>query len=62
MNLDLDCPQAEYREGMRIYCKKAGNYCGNAFFKRCKGWWALNEHAARCPLRKENTHGKTENP
>lgn len=51
MKLTLTCPQAEYREEMRIYCKKAGGICGHAFFKSCKGWWALTPQADRCPLR-----------
>lgn len=53
MKLTLTCPQAEYREEMRIYCKKAGGICGHAFFKSCKGWWALTPMADRCPLRRE---------
>lgn len=56
MEVKLSCPQAEYRDGMRIFCRKANNWCGNAYFKRCKGWWALTERAARCPLRKEQDH------
>lgn len=54
MKLTLSCPHAEYRSGLRIYCKKSGGLCGNQYFKRCKGWWVLNDHAARCPKRKEN--------
>lgn len=53
----LTCPHAKYREEMRIYCEKADTYCGNAFFKRCKGWWALNKNADRCPLREERKNG-----
>ncbi len=54
MKLKLSCPQAEYRSGMRIFCRKTGDLCGNQYFKRCKGWWALTEKADRCPKRKEN--------
>ena len=54
----LTCPNAKYRDEMRIYCEKAEDYCGNAYFLRCKGWWALTEGADRCPLRKERKHGK----
>jgi len=57
MKIPLSCPQAEYKEGMRIWCKAAGNWCGNQYFKRCKGWWALNERAAACPLKKSNNKG-----
>ena len=53
MKLTLDCPHAEYRDGMRIFCKKLGSWCGNQRFKNCKGWWVLNDAAARCPKRKE---------
>lgn len=56
MEVKLSCPKAEYRDGMRIFCRKANNWCGNAYFKRCKGWWALTDRAARCPLRKEKDH------
>lgn len=52
MKLILTCPQAEYR-GNQIWCKKAGSWCGHAYFKRCKGWWVLTPQAASCPLRKE---------
>jgi len=54
----LDCPHAEYREEMRVYCRKAETYCGNAYFRACRGWWALTERAAACPLRKEDGHGE----
>lgn len=57
MEVKLECPHGEYRDGMRIFCKKADNYCGNQYFKRCKGWWALNDNARKCPLRKETTNG-----
>ena len=59
MTLKLECPHAEYRDGMRIFCTKSGEYCGNQFYKRCKGWWALNANAARCPLRRDD-HGQAE--
>ena len=58
MVVKISCPHGEYRTGMRIFCKKAGDWCGNQYFKRCKGWWALNERAAACPLRKENDNAK----
>ena len=48
----LACPYAEYTDGMKIHCKKACALCGHAFFKRCKGWWALSPQAEKCPLRK----------
>lgn len=57
MEVNLSCPHGEYRDGMKIWCRKVGGWCGNAYFKRCKGWWALTDQAARCPLRKEKTHG-----
>lgn len=55
MKLKLNCPQAEYRSGMRIFCRKTGDLCGNQYFKRCKGWWALTEKADRCPIKREET-------
>lgn len=57
--LELSCPCASYRDDMRIVCGKTLSYCGHAYFKRCKGWWALTDKAARCPLRKENNHEQT---
>lgn len=53
MKVKLDCPHATYRSGMRIWCEKAGTWCGHVFFKQCKGWWALSKTAPACPLRKE---------
>ena len=47
----LECPNAKYVSGMKIWCKAAEECCGNVYFKRCKGWWALTANAARCPLR-----------
>ena len=52
MKVPIGCPEGEYRAAMRIWCRKAKGWCGNQFFKRCKGWWALNERAAACPLRR----------
>lgn len=52
MKVPLECPFAEYREGMRIFCKKRDDWCGNVYFKRCKGWWAQTDAAQRCPLRR----------
>ena len=52
MEIKLNCPHAEYRDGMRIYCTKAESLCGHQYFKRCKGWWALTDKALNCPLRK----------
>ena len=49
----LACPNAEYRAGMIIYCKKTGEPCGHAYFKRCKGWWTLSPRWPTCPLLKE---------
>lgn len=62
MDLELGCPCASYRSDMRIVCGKTLNYCGHAYFKRCKGWWALSANAERCPLRKEKPDGKDEKP
>ena len=57
MKLSIACPHGKYENGtMRIMCDK-GDYCGNVYFKRCKGVWVLNENAARCPLREENQRG-----
>ena len=46
----LQCPNAKYISGMMIWCTKANDYCGHAFFKRCKGWWALSPAWPSCPL------------
>lgn len=57
MKVPLSCPHAVYKSGMRIWCTKAEGWCGNQYFKRCKGWWVLNERAAACPvktMKKEN--------
>ena len=61
MKIPLSCPQASYGAGMIIQCRKAGGRCGNQYFKRCKGWWALTEAADRCPLRKEAEHAEQSN-
>lgn len=53
MKVPLECPQAEYRQGMQIWCKKLGGLCAHVYFKRCKGWWVLSDQAARCPVRKK---------
>lgn len=53
MKIPLSCPHASYRSGMRIWCAKTGSWCGNQYFKQCKGWWALTERAALCPIRKK---------
>lgn len=57
MKLTLSCPHASYGPDLRIRCGKADNApCGHQYYKRCKGWWALLETAARCLLRnKEET-------
>lgn len=52
MDPKLTCPYAQYIQGMKIYCLKACDLCAHAFFKRCKGWWALSPQAENCPLRK----------
>lgn len=57
MKVPLECPQAEYRQGMQIWCRKLGNLCAHVYFKRCKGWWVLSDQAARCPVRKDDYHG-----
>lgn len=57
MKIPLSCPQAVYKEGMRIWCRAAEGWCGNQYFKRCKGWWVLNDRAGLCPLKKSNEKG-----
>lgn len=54
MKLTLECPNAEYRENMRIYCKKAGMPCAHQRFMSCKGWWVLTDQADACPAREED--------
>lgn len=51
MTPKLECPRAKYESGMRIRCTASGDYCGNVYWKSCKGWWALTAGAARCPMR-----------
>lgn len=53
----LSCPFAEYKSGMVIHCKKQGDECGNVYFCRANGWWALNPMSDLCPLRRE-TNGE----
>lgn len=53
MKIRIDCPNGEYRDGMKIYCRKLKDWCGHQYFKRCKGWWTLTETAERCPVRKD---------
>ena len=54
MKIDpLTCPHAQYREDMKIWCRKAGTWCGHVYFKRCKGWWAMTPAAAQCPIRRD---------
>ena len=50
----LTCPHARYIAEMRIYCDAAGDLCGNQYYKQCKGWWALNPNADRCPVRRRS--------
>ena len=52
MKLTLDCPNGEYRDG-KIFCTKVNGWCGNQYFKRCKGWWVLNDRAKACPVRRD---------
>ena len=52
MKLTIDCPNGEYREEMRIYCRAMNGWCGNQYFRRCKGWWALTDNASKCPVRR----------
>ena len=54
----LACPFARYVDGMRVYCDKTKGFCGNVFFMACRGWWALNANAARCPIRKDGVCGE----
>lgn len=56
MKIELKCPHAYHGEGMKVYCRKLNDLCGNQYFKRCKGWWTLTDNASRCPLRKENNN------
>lgn len=56
MKVRLDCPHGEHRGGV-VYCKKTGEPCGHQYFKSCKGWWVNSPSAAKCPLRREETHG-----
>lgn len=53
----LKCPHAKYKTGMKIWCKKAGDFCGHVQYKLCKGWWEQTEGAAACPMRREQEHG-----
>lgn len=57
MKIELHCPHASYKEGMKIYCDVAQNWCANSYFKSCKGWWALTPSADNCPARKDRKNG-----
>lgn len=57
MKIPLSCPHAVYKDGMRIFCTKVNNWCGNQYFKRCKGWWVLNDRVALCPVKKSDQKG-----
>lgn len=54
MSVKPACPFGRYVEGMKIDCEKTGQRCVHVFYRRCKGWWANTEQAARCPVREEN--------
>ena len=51
MKITLSCPHARHGEMMRVMCDKTNGLCVHQYFKRCKGWWDLTEHAAQCPAR-----------
>lgn len=57
MKLEIACPNGEYTDGMKIYCKATGSLCGNQRFKSCKGWWVLTDNARKCPKWKEKNDG-----
>lgn len=61
MNVPLECPNAEYREHMRIFCRAKNDWCGNQYFKRCKGWWALTDAAPKCPARRTAENHRVKN-
>lgn len=52
MKIKLTCPWAKHDDKMRIICIKRGGLCGNQYFRSCKGWWALTDRAAECPVRR----------
>ena len=53
MKLTLDCPYAEYGEGMVIFCRKETGPCSFQRYKPCKGWCVLTPGAGTCVMRKE---------
>lgn len=54
MQIKLPCEYAKHNSRMQVICRKqGGTYCGHQYYKSCKGWWALSDTAAGCPLRKE---------
>lgn len=57
MTLKLNCPNAVYREEMRIFCRAVNDYCAHCYYKRCKGWWVLTDKAAACPIRRGDDNG-----
>lgn len=61
MNIPLECPFAAYGEKMRIICRKNNSFCGNVYFKRCKGWWVQNDAAKLCPLRRTAESDRVQN-
>ena len=53
MQVTLECPQAEYRAEMVIWCRRTEEICAFQYFKACKGWWALTGQADGCRLRNQ---------
>ena len=37
----LACQFARYVDGMRVYCDKVKGFCGNVFFKACRGKYEI---------------------
>lgn len=58
MKIKIGCPNGQYRQDMKIWCKTLNNWCGNQRFKSCKGWWVLTDNAWKCPKRKEKNDGQ----
>ena len=56
--LELSCPKAYYDAAMRIRCQQNDDLCAHQRYLICKGWCVLTDQAGRCPVRRDDEHGK----
>lgn len=48
----MTCENA-YLKKNKYYCRNIDHLCPHVYFCGMRGKWELNEHAERCPKRKE---------